>query len=89
MDANAATQAAIDSGVEADVFSWWCNSGGGGVAGIAWLGTLCNSYGAGYNTDLNEKQWSAADSGFVSTYLSFLYFVCISIETEDKNSLLR
>ena len=88
MDANAATQAAIDSGVEADVFSWWCNSGGGGVAGIAWLGTLCNSYGNGYNTDLNEKQWSAADSGFVSTYLSFFYFVCISIETGDKKSLL-
>ena len=60
-DANDATTAAGLDGV--DVFSWWCNDGGGGTAGIAWLGTLCNSP---YNTNLNEKQWSAAGSGFVS-----------------------
>ena len=42
--------------------SWWCNAGGGGVAGIAFVGALCSSY----NTNLNEKQWSAAGSGFVS-----------------------
>ena len=46
--------------------SWWCNAGGGGVAGIAWVGTLCS--GGGYNTNLNEKQWSPAGSGFVSTF---------------------
>ena len=42
--------------------SWWCDAGGGGVAGIAFVGALCTSY----NTNLNEKQRSAADSGFVS-----------------------
>ena len=42
--------------------SWWCDAGGGGVAGIAFVGALCTSY----NTNLNEKQWSAAGSGFVS-----------------------
>ena len=46
-----------------DVVSWWCNNGGGGVAGVAFVGTLCSSY----NTNLNEKQWSSAGSGFVST----------------------
>ena len=42
--------------------SWWCDNGGGGVAGIAFVGALCTSY----NTNLNEKQRSAAESGFVS-----------------------
>ena len=42
--------------------SWWCDAGEGGVAGIAFVGALCTSY----NTNLNEKQWSAAGSGFVS-----------------------
>ena len=42
--------------------SWWCDAGGGGVAGIAFVGALCTSY----NTNLNEKQRSAAESGFVS-----------------------
>lgn len=43
--------------------SWWCESGGGGTAGIAFVGALCSSY----NTNLNEKQQNAAGSGFVST----------------------
>ena len=42
--------------------SWWCNDGGGSVAGIAFVGTLCSSY----NTNLNEKRGSLAASGFVS-----------------------
>ena len=46
-----------------DVMSWWCNYGGGGVAGIAFVGSLCSSF----NTNLNERQWSSASSGFVST----------------------
>ena len=46
-----------------DVMSWWCDAGGGGVAGIAFVGALCSTS----NTNLNEKQWSSAASGFVST----------------------
>ena len=65
MDATAASLASIQSsGIIPDTFSWWSNSGSGGVGGIAWVGTLCNSYG--YGTNLNEKQGSAAGSGFVS-----------------------
>ena len=60
MDANTATLA--EGLVEVDVMSWWCDYGGGGVAGIAWRGTLCRSY----NVNLNEKQSSQAGSGFVS-----------------------
>jgi len=63
-DASAASAAATSSGVDVDVYSWWCQSGGGGTAGIAWLGTLCYQP-SGYNTNLNEMQWSAAGSGFV------------------------
>ena len=44
--------------------SWFCDAGGGGTAGIAFLGTLCVS--GGWNTNLNERQWSAAGTGFVS-----------------------
>jgi len=58
-DARDATNAAGLSGV--DTMSWWCNAGGGGTAGIAFVGALCSSY----NTNLNEKQWSVAGSGFV------------------------
>ena len=43
--------------------SWFCEAGGGGVAGIAFVGSLCGSY----NTNLNERQWSAAGTGFVSS----------------------
>ena len=51
------------SGVTA--MSWWCNSGGGGTAGIAYVGTLC--MGDGYNTNLNEGDSSKAVSGYVSS----------------------
>ena len=44
--------------------SWFCDAGGGGTAGIAFLGTLCVT--GGWNTNLNERQWSAAGTGFVS-----------------------
>ena len=47
-----------------DVMSWWCERGGGGVAGIAFLGELCSKKGE--NTNLNEKQTRVATSGFVS-----------------------
>ena len=50
------------SGVTA--MSWWCNQGGGGTAGIAYVGTLC--MGDGYNTNLNEGDSSKAVSGYVS-----------------------
>ena len=43
--------------------SWFCEAGGGGVAGIAFVGSLCGSY----NTNLNERQGSAAGTGFVSS----------------------
>ena len=41
--------------------SWWCEREGGGVDGMAFVGALCSSY----NTNLNEKQGSAAGSGYV------------------------
>ena len=44
------------------MFAWWAASGGGGVAGIAFVGVLCSPY----HTSLNEKQSTAAGSGFVS-----------------------
>merc|ERR1712038_1143565 len=44
-----------------DMFAWFCSSGGGGVAGIAFVEALCSTY----HTSLNEKQHSAAGSGFV------------------------
>ena len=47
-----------------DVMSWWCDSGGGAVAGVAFIGGLCSKKGA--NTNLNEKQTRVATSGFVS-----------------------
>jgi hypothetical protein len=58
-DARAATLSANLEGV--DTMSWWCKRGGGGVAGIAYVGAICMSY----NTNLNEKQSNAANSGFV------------------------
>ena len=63
-DARDATKAADLSGV--DIMSWWCNNGGGAVAGIAYKGALCAD--DGYNINLNEKQYSTAASGYVSIY---------------------
>ena len=57
-DAKAAT---AESGTKADVFSWFCNRGGGSTAGIAYVGGLCNDR----NVNLNEKQSTSAASGFV------------------------
>ena len=48
--------------------SWFCASGGGGVAGIAWVGTLCMKH-KGFMTNLNEKQRTAAATGLVSFIL--------------------
>ena len=61
-DARDETNSAGLTGV--DTMSWWCNRGGGGVAGIAFVGAICSRY----NTNLNEKQRNAAGSGFVSIY---------------------
>ena len=44
--------------------SWWCNNGGGGTAGIAYLGALCGSYGM----NLNEWQDTTSAAGFVSIF---------------------
>jgi len=66
-DASAATNAAGLSGVT--TMSWFAAAGGGGVAGIAWVGTLCLTYnGIGYMTNLNEKQRTAAATGFVHAH---------------------
>jgi len=66
-DAHKASINAINSGIKADSFSWWGNSGCStvceGVLGVAWRGTLCSS--TGYNLNLNEKQSTYASSGFV------------------------
>ena len=63
VDARQATEDAGLSGVT--TMSWFCNWGGGGVAGIAYLGTLCGKY----NTNLNEASTNKAVSGFVSLFL--------------------
>ena len=59
-DARQATLNARLSGV--DTMSWWCDYGGGGTAGIAYVGGLCSSHG----TNLNEYQSTQSASGFVS-----------------------
>ena len=56
--------------------SWWCNQGGGGTAGIAYVGTLC--MGDGYNTNLNEGDSSKAVSGYVS--LRFFIEIVLRLE---------
>ena len=61
-DAFGATNIAKLNGVRADTYSWFCNRGGGGVAGIAFVGSLC----ANTNLNLNERQRNDAASGFVS-----------------------
>ena len=61
-DARMATHAAGLRG--GTLMSWFCDSGGGGVAGIAFIGGLCKW--RGYNTNLNEKQRTVAADGFVS-----------------------
>ena len=52
-------------------FSWFVAQGGGGVAGMAWVGTLCMH--SGYNTNLNEAYSSQAVSAFVSKFVYLLY----------------
>ena len=49
---------------EVDVMSWWCDNGGGRIAGKAYLGRLCTSL----STNIIEKQNSIADSGFVRLF---------------------
>ena len=48
-------------------FSWWTAYGGGGVAGMAWVGTLCHSNY--YGTNINEKMSTAAQSAYVNIRL--------------------
>ena len=62
-DAQRATNQANLRGVTTT--SWWCDTGGGGVAGMAYVGCLCNSCA----TNLNEYQNTQSGSGFVSTGL--------------------
>ena len=57
-DAKAAT---AESESKADVFSWFCNRGGGSTAGMAYVGSLCTDT----KININEKQSTAAGSGFV------------------------
>ena len=45
--------------------SWFVAKGGGDIAGMAWLGTLCR-IDKGLMTNINEKQRTAAKTGFVS-----------------------
>ena len=66
-----ATAASAASGADVTAFSWFVNQGGGGVAGIAWVGTLCMH--SGYNTNLNEAYSSLAVSAFVSKFVYLLY----------------
>ena len=63
-DAKAETSAVQGSLTDVDLFAWWCNNGGGSTAGIAYVGTLCNSNG--YATSLNEYQGTTAAAAYVS-----------------------
>jgi len=53
--------AARENGIIADTYSWFCNRGGGGVAGVAFVAELCNHRAV----NLNERQRTYASSGFV------------------------
>ena len=64
-DAAQETSAAHSSLPDVDLFAWWCNEGGGGVAGIAFVGALCSSY----NINLNEYWSSQSGAAFVSVHL--------------------
>jgi len=62
-----ATAASAAAGLnDVTAFSWFVNQGGGGVAGIAWVGTLCMH--SGYNTNLNEAYSSQAVSAFILSH---------------------
>ena len=82
-EASKATSDAGLSGVTA--MSWFCNQGGGGVAGIAWVGTLC--MGSGYNTNLNEAYSSQSVSGFVSSIVDRLLFNSLNITVNSTNEI--
>ena len=61
-----AREATLDANLNGvDTMSWWCDKGGGGVAGIAYVGALCGTYG----TNLNEYQNTPNAAGFVSIVL--------------------
>ena len=77
-DARQATEDAGLSGVTS--MSWFCKWGGGGVAGIAYLGTLCGRY----NTNLNEANSNKAVSGFVSIFL-LLKIILISVLLKSEH----
>ena len=66
-DAKDETKANQGSLPDVDLFSWWCDAGGGSVAGIAYVGTLCNQNG--YATSLNEYQGSTAAAAYVSFFI--------------------
>ena len=83
-----ATAASAAAGLnDVTAFSWFVNQGGGGVAGIAWVGTLCMH--SGYNTNLNEAYSSQAVSAFVSKYPYLLYmlFVLLFIKIKYNNKI--
>ena len=50
-----------------DTMSWWCDKGGGSVAGMAYVGSLCSDRGV----NLNEYQYTTSASGFVSIVFTF------------------
>ena len=84
--AESASLSAYNSGKIADTYSWWCKSGGGNTAGIAFRGTLCRTQGS--NTNLNEMQATVAASAFVSAcsdgcFVS-IYFQSIAMKIENK-----
>jgi len=56
------TADAVSSGVSADTFTWVVANGGGSIAGIAWLGTMCYEP---YNTNLNELQDNELRTAYV------------------------
>ena len=63
-DAKLESSAVQGSLPDVDLFAWWCNSGGGSTAGIAYVGTVCNQNG--FATSLNEYQGTIAAAAYVS-----------------------
>jgi len=70
---DASTETAANEDSTMDLYAWWvseCSTPCSGVAGIAWVGTACNSYN-GYKTSLNEWQgdWDGKTDAAGSAYV--------------------
>ena len=68
-DAVTEVQGVQSSMPEVDMYAWWCDdaNGCGSTAGIAYVGTVCDSWG--YGTSLNEYQGTTSAAAYVSNLI--------------------